>query len=615
MKRTIITVIITGLLLQSTFSAFAQTNRGAGNVKVKKSDGKNEEIKLYDASYALLIGESEYTNGWDVLSGVKDDVPAVQAALEKQGFQVKVVMNAKRTELESAINNFIDEYGYKLENRLLIYYAGHGHTVKTGDGRELGYIVPTDAPLPKDEIGFKRKAIPMDDITNYARKIQAKHALFVFDSCFSGKLVSRGEILVTSMILNNVREPVRQFITSGAANQTVPDVSDFRKLFVLALDGAADENRDGFILGSELAVYLKRELTKLSSGRQTPQYDKIPDLELKQGDFVFVLGEPVIDAELLSGTKTAQNQIRQSPTLEVVAAQSIIDRAILAKDGSMQGQVEALESLLARGYDFSNTDLRGISFRGANISQGIFKKAKLSAADLSGTDARNSNFEEIGWRFTNVEKARFNKAALSKIYAPFVWGKDAIFEGADLAETNFFSSDLRGADFSNANLRGVSFAFCDLRGAKFNGADLTGAYFVGAVLDDATFVNAVIKNTEFTGAVAAKFELTPIQKSGACRHYRAYDGSNLGEDFNISLKSTTQGEREQTIEYQHVIFDNFADRTLPLCTSQPLDQFYNAAQDGYQSLILLDNAYVSKAIEKIFMPDDFRNTLNSWRRI
>ena len=68
---------IIGLLFLLTFGAhysFAQTNRGAGNIKVKTDDGKTKEIKIYDGSYALVIGESDYTNGWDKLPGVKTDV-------------------------------------------------------------------------------------------------------------------------------------------------------------------------------------------------------------------------------------------------------------------------------------------------------------------------------------------------------------------------------------------------------------------------------------------------------------------------------------------------------------------------------------------------------------
>ena len=59
-----------GLLLClyiNSSALFAQTNRGVG-VWVKGSNGQTTEVKLYDGSYALVIGESIYTNGWDALA-------------------------------------------------------------------------------------------------------------------------------------------------------------------------------------------------------------------------------------------------------------------------------------------------------------------------------------------------------------------------------------------------------------------------------------------------------------------------------------------------------------------------------------------------------------------
>jgi hypothetical protein len=37
-----------------------------------------QEIELYGASYALVIGVSDYTNGWHDLPGVSEDLPVVK---------------------------------------------------------------------------------------------------------------------------------------------------------------------------------------------------------------------------------------------------------------------------------------------------------------------------------------------------------------------------------------------------------------------------------------------------------------------------------------------------------------------------------------------------------
>lgn len=132
----------------------------------------------------------------------------------------------------------------------------------------------------------------MDAIEASARLIETRHALFVFDSCFSGSLVSRSTV-VPPEISDATAKAVRQFITSGAANQEVPDRSIFRDLFVRGIKGAADLNGDRYVTGSELAMYLKSQVTEYSRGAQTPQYGKIRDTKLDLGDYVFmVTGAP-----------------------------------------------------------------------------------------------------------------------------------------------------------------------------------------------------------------------------------------------------------------------------------------------------------------------------------
>jgi hypothetical protein len=100
------------------------------NVRVKNEQGREENVKLYGASYALIIGVSDYTAGWPKLPGVKTDVREVRAALEKQGFVVVPVENPDSEGLKKAFESFINKYGLSPDNRLLFYFAGHGHTIR-----------------------------------------------------------------------------------------------------------------------------------------------------------------------------------------------------------------------------------------------------------------------------------------------------------------------------------------------------------------------------------------------------------------------------------------------------------------------------------------------------
>jgi len=285
LKRFIASILVTQIILCQFI--FAQ-QRGVA-VKVKKDNGQVEEVQLYKESHALIIGVSDYTNGWKSLPGVKTDVTAVSAALKANGFAVRELINPTRNQLFAGIDSFINDFGYGTGNRLLIYFAGHGHTQKAADGRDLGYIVPTDAPLPTaNELLFRRTALSMNEIDNYARRIEAKHALFIFDSCFSGSLLTKRRSNIPPIITLKTTQPVRQFITAGADDQEVPDVSIFRQQFVEGLKGEADLNNDGYITGSELADYLQEKVGNYTRLSQTPQYGKIFDPLLDKGDFVFV---------------------------------------------------------------------------------------------------------------------------------------------------------------------------------------------------------------------------------------------------------------------------------------------------------------------------------------
>jgi hypothetical protein len=292
-------------------------SRGLLSLKTVDANGSTQVIDLYKGSYALVIGVSNYNNGWPKLPGVIQDTELVRDALEKNGFEVKVVLDPNKLDMERAFERFIKKHGGITGNRLLFYFAGHGHTVKPKyGGSELGYIVPVDAPNPYDDIQeFKRVAMSMQRIEEYSLNMDSKHAIFLFDSCFSGSLFAMTRA-VPEHINYKTAKPVRQFITSGSADEKVPDKSIFRHQFIEALEGYGDVNKDGYITGSELGEFLQNKVVNYSKGSQHPQYGKIRNPNLDKGDFVFQTAK-------LQGTETAN----QTP--EIMEAQ--VDKPIRAK--------------------------------------------------------------------------------------------------------------------------------------------------------------------------------------------------------------------------------------------------------------------------------------------
>lgn len=246
------------------------------------------------------------------MPGVNRDIPRVKAALEKNGFQVDVVMNpANKDALDKAFSDLIFTYGNSRDNRLLFYYAGHGYTIKTDWGGELGYIVPANTPLSSksNPTAFQSKAMEMAQIDIYAKRIQSKHAIFLFDACFAGTIFTEDRSGVPEYISYNTTKPVRQFITSGSANEVVADESSFCDQFIKALDGKADYDKDGYLTGSELGSFLKKEVSTYSNNRQHPQSGKINDSRLDEGDFVFVINTPVSPGAIPAPIQPAKKQV------------------------------------------------------------------------------------------------------------------------------------------------------------------------------------------------------------------------------------------------------------------------------------------------------------------
>ena len=283
--------LLIGMIACGLIAAWAAAKQAPTPPPIIIKNEQGEQAQLYANSYALLIGVSDYTNGWRSLPGVKDDIAAVKAALWKHGFEVATLENPTGKSLRAQFDGFIKKHARDFDNRIVIYFAGHGATLTFADGRAMGYVVPADAPSPsKDQAGFEDVALDMQTIETYAKQIRSKHALFVFDSCFSGSVFYVTRAGVPPVISYKASKPVRQLITSGSETENVPDVSIFREQFVAALNGeGSDLNGDGYLTGEELGLFLEDTVINYSNDTQHPQYGKIRDPKLDKGDVVFAL--------------------------------------------------------------------------------------------------------------------------------------------------------------------------------------------------------------------------------------------------------------------------------------------------------------------------------------
>lgn len=253
----------------------------------------------YAGSWAIVIGINDYAK-WPRLQYAVNDAQAVrQTLIERFGFAQDHVILLK--DGEATRNNILATFHDRLahdklqkNDRVFVFYAGHGATRKLSSGRDVGYIIPVDA----DPGETATDAIPMTEIQNIAESLEAKHVFFVMDACYSGLGLTRGAS--GGFLRENAKRLGRQMLTAGGADQMVADGgpdghSIFTWTLLQGLNGKGDLNGDGLITATELAAYVAPAVAGVS--QQTPAFGSLPGSE--GGDFVFELP---LDTEFISAS-------------------------------------------------------------------------------------------------------------------------------------------------------------------------------------------------------------------------------------------------------------------------------------------------------------------------
>lgn len=246
----------------------------------------------YANSWAILVGIDNYQKWPRLQYAVRDAEGVGQMLVQKFGFAPERVITLKneaatRAGILAAFHDRLAHGGVQPNDRIFVFFAGHGATRKLSSGRDLGYIVPFDA----DPDRLATDAIPMTEIQNIAESLSAKHALFVMDACYSGLGLTRGAANA-SFLRDNARRLGRQMLTAGGADQLVSDGgpnghSVFTWTLMQGLGGKGDLNGDGLITATELAAYVAPAVSSVS--QQTPAFGSLPGSE--GGEFVFELPE------------------------------------------------------------------------------------------------------------------------------------------------------------------------------------------------------------------------------------------------------------------------------------------------------------------------------------
>jgi hypothetical protein len=326
-------------------------------------------------SYALVIGISEFDNpDWPDLEGVPKEYEAIYGALRAQNFEV--VRESAMGRIDSAaltekITKFLETYGQDAENRLVVYIATHGYA-DANNPKPEGYLVASDGGLPAG--GKVDNAFSVNQLDVTLRDIAAQHVFLFFNSCFSAAMLPEptraaaeervprrlGDTLsreTADWTLDLLSHNARLVLTAGSANQTVPDVDNpFSTAVVDALDGQADMDGDGLILGTEIAQFVRGRVaraTRLAGHANDPIFAVVPkrvgpDAGVNyalQGDYVFLAPD--------GPKQTAEGESEQQAMLDNKRAQLPSNQFLACVDCPTMVEIPGTEA----PYALSTTEI------------------------------------------------------------------------------------------------------------------------------------------------------------------------------------------------------------------------------------------------------------------
>ena len=248
----------------------------------------------YNNSWALVIGINKY-KCVSQLCYARNDAEAIsQILIEKFDFPKENVITlydeqASRNEIMKSYLRFTRE-DVKPDDRILIFFAGHGHTI-SGNRNDIGYLIPVDGEL-QDISTFIR----WDELTRNSELIKAKHLFFVFDACFSGLAITRSVRQGSTRYLKNMLQRYSvQVLTAGKADEPVadangpiPEHSIFTGHLIQALEGKAYVNGE-ILTANSVMSYVFDKVSKDGYSSQTPHYGYI------SGDGDFILKASILD--------------------------------------------------------------------------------------------------------------------------------------------------------------------------------------------------------------------------------------------------------------------------------------------------------------------------------
>jgi len=273
-------------------AARAEQTRGLQVVAKDKASGQSGIVKLYNKSYAVIIGIDAYKNlphDRQLRYAVRDAKAMEDLLRSRYSFDKIITLYNEEATRENILRVFMDDLPVEMseEDALLVFWAGHGNQEKTPTGN-IGYLIPHNGIPQKLYTNISMTTLKED----ISRKIPAKHVFYIMDACYGGLLAATRTVDKESRrdlayLREITKEPVRQVLTAGGKGEEVLDGGrKGHSVFTGRLIQILEERGD-FITANEIQAIIREKVYSDALARhhkQTPGFGTF----YGSGDFVFI---------------------------------------------------------------------------------------------------------------------------------------------------------------------------------------------------------------------------------------------------------------------------------------------------------------------------------------
>jgi regulation of enolase protein 1 (concanavalin A-like superfamily) len=221
--------------------------------------------------YLLLIAIDKYQS-WTPLRNPVKDAREIRDVLTSRYYIDETIELFDAQATKANILKTFTALQAKLQTNdsLLVYYAGHGHLDAATNS---GFWIPVNAGTDKFE---QANWLPNTQIRGLISNMKSIHLLMVSDSCFSGDLLNSSRGLQDEINIDYFRKAYtrisRQILTSGAS-ETVPDESEFSRMFKLALQKNNNPYFDPLMLFNDIRLGVRNTMPMFGNLKDTGHQD------------------------------------------------------------------------------------------------------------------------------------------------------------------------------------------------------------------------------------------------------------------------------------------------------------------------------------------------------